>query len=620
MQIAKLKIENFRGIKLADLEFDGHTLLLGQNNVGKSTICEALELALGPDRQNRFPVVEEFDFYNAAYLDENDEPIPIRIEVLLTYVTPTIEKACFNYLERWHQKERSILGQGALDEVDGKDLVWCIRLLTIARYNREEDEFEAATYYAKAYDPDDEQDSRVPRSIRRSFGFLYLRALRTGSRALSLDRGSLLDVILRIQSLQTGIWEHVRRRLIDLDPPIEEGATQLAPVLRLIESRLAEYIPMAKPGEATRLFVSQLTREHLRKTLSFFLSLTEDQRPVPFQDVGTGTLNTLVLALLSFIAELKEENVIFAMEEPEIALPPHTQRRIANYLLTKTTQCFVTSHSPYVIECFEPNRIMILRRDGEATVTGKGVEIGGGVKAKTYRRYVRQGFAEAMLGRGVIVAEGVTEQLALQAVAEKMEAADGGNYPLDLSGVSVFCADGEGNIAEFGRFFASLNMPTFAFFDKKHRSQKAKDALDKAGFEILNEINYEGMEDLLAVEVPIDHQWAYLEEIRDNAEASKVFLPMVRPEDDKVRAFTKQVLKDSKGWGRASDLIERCKVNELPPSITEFLDKIYERFPRPKAPEVLTDAEETVGTGQSIEPVMAESNDVVDEPHAAGVE
>jgi putative ATP-dependent endonuclease of OLD family len=236
-------------------------------------------------------------------------------------------------------------------------------LLTIARYNKEEDEFEAATHYAKAYDPEDEQDSRVPRSIRRNFGFLYLRALRTGSRALSLERGSLLDIIMRIQSLQTGIWEHVRRRLQDLEPPIEDGAAKLTPVLRSIEARLAEYIPMAKQGEATRLFVSQLTREHLRKTLSFFLSLSEDQLPVPFQDVGTGTLNILVLALLSFIAELKEENVIFAMEEPEIALPPHTQRRIASYLLNKTTQCFVTSHSPYILECFTPEQIMTLTRN-----------------------------------------------------------------------------------------------------------------------------------------------------------------------------------------------------------------------------------------------------------------
>ncbi|WP_413770422.1 ATP-dependent nuclease, partial [Vibrio vulnificus] len=83
--------------------------------------------------------------------------------------------------------------------------------------------------------------------------------------------------------------------------------------------------------------------------------ITADQKPVPFQHVGTGTLNTLVLALLSFIAEVKKDNVIFAMEEPEIALPPHTQRRISKYLLEETTQCFVTSHSPYVIERFDPS-------------------------------------------------------------------------------------------------------------------------------------------------------------------------------------------------------------------------------------------------------------------------
>lgn len=48
MRVIKLKINNFRGIKSADLEFDGHTLLVGGNNVGKSTICDALDLVLGP--------------------------------------------------------------------------------------------------------------------------------------------------------------------------------------------------------------------------------------------------------------------------------------------------------------------------------------------------------------------------------------------------------------------------------------------------------------------------------------------------------------------------------------------------------------------------------------------
>jgi putative ATP-dependent endonuclease of OLD family len=76
------------------------------------------------------------------------------------------------------------------------------------------------------------------------------------------------------------------------------------------------------------------------------------------------------------------------------------------------------------MERFEPERILILRRDAAAQVTGKRVLLGAGIKAKTYRRYVRRGLAEAMLGRGVIVAEGLTEQLALHAVAAKMEAAD----------------------------------------------------------------------------------------------------------------------------------------------------------------------------------------------------
>ena len=89
MKVVRLTISNFRGIKSVELLFDGHTLMVGSNNVGKSTLCEALDLVLGPDRLNRFPPVDEFDFYNAEYLapatEEGAEqaPIPLRIEAVL---------------------------------------------------------------------------------------------------------------------------------------------------------------------------------------------------------------------------------------------------------------------------------------------------------------------------------------------------------------------------------------------------------------------------------------------------------------------------------------------------------------------------------------------------------
>ncbi len=50
MKITRLTIENFRGVSKTEIEFSGHTLLVGGNNVGKSTICEALDLVLEPDR------------------------------------------------------------------------------------------------------------------------------------------------------------------------------------------------------------------------------------------------------------------------------------------------------------------------------------------------------------------------------------------------------------------------------------------------------------------------------------------------------------------------------------------------------------------------------------------
>jgi len=51
------------------------------------------------------------------------------------------------------------------------------------------------------------------------------------------------------------------------------------------------------------------------------------------------------------------------MEEPEIALPPHTQRRMVYFVSKTMGQAIVISHSPYVIERFTPEEIVVLNRD-----------------------------------------------------------------------------------------------------------------------------------------------------------------------------------------------------------------------------------------------------------------
>lgn len=79
---------------------------------------------------------------------------------------------------------------------------------------------------------------------------------------------------------------------------------------------------------------------------------------------GTGTINMLVFALLSMIADEKR-NVIFAIEKPEIAIPPHTQKRIIEAVKATSSQVLLTSHSPHVIEEFPPEEVAVLQRSGD---------------------------------------------------------------------------------------------------------------------------------------------------------------------------------------------------------------------------------------------------------------
>lgn len=586
MKVVRLSIANFRGIKSAELMFNGHTLLVGTNNVGKSTLCEALDLVLGPDRLNRFPPVDEFDFYNAAYMTpsggegEEAESIPLRIEAVLIELSDEINNKCGGNVEFWHLTEQRVLGTGEGVAANPPDVVPCLRIETIGKYDPDEDEFVAKTFFSHSPDAPAGELTTVPKPIKRLFGFLYLRALRTGSRALSLERGSLLDIILRTKGVRNSLWEKTIERLRGLD--IDADATEIAPVLRSVEKRLARYIALESPGNATKLHVSELTREHLRKTMTFFLALSSDQGHVPFPHAGTGTINTLVLALLSFIADLKPETVIFAMEEPEIAVPPHTQRRIAEYLLTKTTQAIVTSHSPFVIEKFEPSKTLLLTREA-GVVTARKVSDATGLKDNDYKRFSRSGLSECMLGRGAIVVEGVTELHAMPIVARRMEENDPTLHPLDIAGVTFFDADGESNMPKFGKFFKTLGLRTFAFYDldyKKKRKQEQAQALAE-NYEINLEHAYKGFEDLVVAEVPAERLWSFLTKLKANDENGSVAIPDQRPTDDAVKSLAKEALGSNKGAGWSARLFEECDVHELPATVTGFLTSIYALFPLP---------------------------------------
>lgn len=472
MKVSRLVIKNFRGIAEAELFFPDHVVLIGDNNVGKSTIFEALDLVLGPDRLGRRPIVDEHDFHLGAYRpkEEGTQAPTIHIEATITNLNADQRVRFKDYIEWWDCKESKLLAVPPPANVDHDHVVHALRVAFSGAYDPQEDDFTGDTFFPKSDDEGDRQQFR--KKDKQYCGFLYLRSLRTGSRALSLERGSLLDIILRLKEIRPQMWEKTIGELaaheVAADPELG-----ISGVLESIEASVKKFVPK-EWGAAPHLKVSNLTREHLRNVITAFVATGEGDHAAPFYRQGTGTINLLVLAMLSQIAEDKQ-NVVFAMEEPETAIPPYAQKRIVHEVRKLSSQSLFTSHSPYVLEEFSLSETVILSRGSDGVLHQATVQLPDSVKHKRYRKEFRTRFCEALLSRRVLIAEGATEAAAMPAVARRLSELNPETYSsLEALGITTLDAGTDSQIADLGKLYCELGKEAFAVCDKQTDQSKAK--------------------------------------------------------------------------------------------------------------------------------------------------
>lgn len=531
MQVCRLKIKNFRGIHNATLYFPKHGVLLGDNNTGKTTVLEALDLVLGPDRLSRTPCVDEHDFFQGKYLkpkptaDPNATvsvpphvasqaiplagtqvpsaptqfvppppyiqgppssptsvvpPVPpqiipsppaeaisteapqIEIEATISHLSEDQKGRFVDYIEYWDTTKNELYAEAQAAGVDAACMSESLRVTFIGYYDAEQDDFEGKTYFTRSM-----TESVTPQTFSKKdkqlCGFLYLRSLRTGSRALSLERGSLLDIVLRLKEVRPQMWEATIGKL-DSFLVASDPSLGLSGVLESINNSLKRYVPK-EWGVEPHLKVSNLTREHLRKVITAFIATGDGNHAAPFFRQGTGTINMLVLAMLSEIAQDKQ-NVIFAMEEPETAIPPYAQKRIVHEIRKLASQTLFTSHSPYVLEEFSLEETVVLARDSTGALKQSQITLPHSVKLKRYRQEFRTRFCEGLLARRVLIAEGATEAAAFPVVCRHLAELNPTQYSsLESLGICTIDAGGEGNIAALAKLYKDLGKTTFAICD-----------------------------------------------------------------------------------------------------------------------------------------------------------
>jgi putative ATP-dependent endonuclease of OLD family len=438
--------------------------------------------------------------------------------------------------------------------VDDASIDAALRVTFIGEYDAGEDDFAGNTYFSRSIE-ENEKPVTFSKKDKQHCGFLFLRSLRTGSRSLSLEHGSLLDIILRLKETRRQVWESTISKLAAYDVA-SDPELGISGVLDSINQSLKKYVPR-EWGVKPHLKVSSLTREHLRKVVTAFIATGNGDHAAPFFRQGTGTINMLVLAMLSQIAEDKQ-NVIFAMEEPETAIPPYAQKRIVHELRKLSSQSIFTSHSPYVLEEFSLDETVMLSRSNDGVLSQSKIELPKSVKHKRYRQEFRTRFCEALLSRRVLIAEGATEATCFPVAARRLAELNPAIYAsLEALGICVPDAGTEGQIADLAGLYRSLGKRTFALCDKQ--TDAIKTAIE-AKVEHLFMHEEKGIEDLILKNTT----QAALNRFANTLDwPQHLFVKYSQPNAQVVDAL-KDYFRWSKGnWGIA-DFLAQCSENEIP--------------------------------------------------------
>lgn len=422
MHLKRVKVQNHNRLLDLDLEIRQHMVLIGPNDVGKSSLLRCLDLLLGASTAQ---------LYNKITIDdlrESDQPFVVEADLC-------------DFSE----------DEGALfpDEITVDPSGETEQTLTIRLEASFDDN---GTLSITRTAPNKGTGRQISRDQLQSVGWTLLNA-NDRARSLSDDQHSLLDDVFA--DVELGDEQATFDDLL----VAFECRLQNSNVLAELRSAMSNQLNMALPERIAQDDLTFVPGGTVGNNVLNGVRLQVNGKPIGQQSDGKRAI--YAIALYDLISN--RANIV-AIDEPEIHLHPSSQRSLARLLKNGKNQKIIATHSPDIVSSFDPELILSVREGGRVVQPNAGI-LDDDQRA-LLRWWVRNKL-EPLTARRVVAVEGTADRIILERVAELT------GHDLDRLGVSVIEAEGAGDMKVVWKLFGKggFDVPLSLLIDR--------DAVDK---------------------------------------------------------------------------------------------------------------------------------------------
>ncbi len=443
MRVDKLSIKNFRNFRNFEIELQDFSLIIGENNIGKSNLLYSLALIFSSEisfTAKRNLRVDDINYASVrAFKSQIVENIPndeivfpeVRIEVTLSNFNEDQEavvgdwftgewvaemsrnKAKITYLyskredlNKWLNGQKEILN-GLIKEDSETTESFFERKMSFIDFPIE--------YYSYFIFGGDDSTKSIDYRLMRYLKFELLNALRDPEvDLLASGNNSILFKVLYFQTENK--LKAVKQQLLNLKDVIK-GNTELKELKKEIELYL-ESISLIGDDTKIDFDFSQMEAVEMLKKISMIYG----SDPIPISRNGLGRNNLLYISLLlsHLLKKSDTKNQVsfrlIGIEEPEVHLHPHLQENLAKKIVLGVrdyVQIIATSHSTHITSKLPLDNTIVLFRDNDEV---KPYYLFRKIppKSKVYlQKYLDATKATMFYAKKIILVEGISELLLL---------------------------------------------------------------------------------------------------------------------------------------------------------------------------------------------------------------